>query len=171
MNTILTAVESIRKQTIVVEEVYVIDDGSTDDSVRICEAAGVRVIKMGHNRGRGFVRNTAVIESKYDIIFFLDATNAVESSFLEKGLNWIKNDNCSAVYGKISCPKLNTSINRWKDIYLFKSREEPLLTKVKHTGNSKLNCGACVLKKKDILKVGNFNSLMRHGEDNEDKRD
>ena len=109
-STIKFAIESIRKQTIKVEEVYVIDDGSTDDSVRICEAVGVRVIKMGHNRGRGFVRNTAVIESKNDIIFFLDATNTVEYSFLEKGLNWIKNKNCSAVYGKISCPTHNTSI-------------------------------------------------------------
>ena len=73
-------------QTVAVEELYVIDDGSTDDSVRLCEAEGIRVIKMGHNKGRGAARAKAMSLIHCELVLCCDATLALSEDFLEIAL-------------------------------------------------------------------------------------
>ena len=42
-----------------VDQVVVIDDGSTDDTARVAEAAGAQVIRLEINKGKGTAMNTA----------------------------------------------------------------------------------------------------------------
>jgi len=68
------AIESVLVQTYQPIEIIVIDDGSTDDSVKIVESFGkkVKLIKQ-ENGGVGKARNTGVKNSKGDFLAFLDA--------------------------------------------------------------------------------------------------
>jgi len=59
-----------------VDEVIVIDDGSTDNTARVAELAGATVIRHAENRGKGTAIHSILIEArkrKPDILVLLDA--------------------------------------------------------------------------------------------------
>ena len=64
-------VAALRERRVV--EVVVVDDGSTDDSARQCEAAGLRVIPSGGRLGPAGARNVGARAVTGDAILFLDA--------------------------------------------------------------------------------------------------
>lgn len=68
------AIESILAQTRPVDEIVVIDDGSTDNTAEIVESYrdfGVRCIRQ-ENRGLPRARNRGILETTGDLIAFLD---------------------------------------------------------------------------------------------------
>lgn len=71
---ISAAIESILAQTRPVDEVVVIDDGSTDETpaiVRRYASAGVRCISQ-QNRGLSEARNRGILETTGELVTFLD---------------------------------------------------------------------------------------------------
>lgn len=54
-------------------EVIVVDDGSTDDTARVAEKHGVRVVRHEKNMGRGAAVMTGIREARGEIIVVLDA--------------------------------------------------------------------------------------------------
>jgi glycosyltransferase involved in cell wall biosynthesis len=69
-------VSSIGAQTRRVDELIVVDDGSTDDSAALAERCGARVIRHGANRGEGAARNTGWRAATGDAIAWLDADDS-----------------------------------------------------------------------------------------------
>jgi len=72
------AIESILAQTRPVDEIVVVDDGSTDNTAEIVEfyrAFGVRCIRQ-ENRGLPRARNRGILETTGDLIAFLDCDDA-----------------------------------------------------------------------------------------------
>ena len=68
------ALASVFQQTLPPTEVFVVDDGSTDNSARIAQDFGQRVTLIQQaNRGPGAARNVGVSASTGDWIAFLDA--------------------------------------------------------------------------------------------------
>ncbi|MGZ7159379.1 MAG: glycosyltransferase, partial [Methanobacterium sp.] len=64
---------NIVKKLDIVNEVIVVDDGSTDDTAAIAEKEGAIVIKHATNSGKGAALNTGFKNSKGDIVAFIDA--------------------------------------------------------------------------------------------------
>src|SRR6185312_1998528 len=54
-------------------EVIVVDDNSTDDTARVAESLGARVIRHSENRGAAAARNTAIAAAESDWLAFLDS--------------------------------------------------------------------------------------------------
>jgi glycosyltransferase involved in cell wall biosynthesis len=69
--------EAIKKQTYAPLEIIVVDDASTDDSVRIAESAGVTVISNGRNEGPSVTRNRGAELASGEILFFVDSDGAL----------------------------------------------------------------------------------------------
>lgn len=67
-------IQSVLRQTRPVNEVIVVDDGSTDDSARTAESFGhpVRVVRQS-NKGECGARNRGIKEAKGNMIAFVDA--------------------------------------------------------------------------------------------------
>ena len=56
-----------------VVEILVVDDGSTDQTAKIAEQAGVRVLRHAHNRGYGAALKTGIRQASGDYILTMDA--------------------------------------------------------------------------------------------------
>ena len=70
-------IESILAQTVPVDEVIVVDDGSRDNTREVIESFGPRVRCISQpNQGPGAARNNAIRSTKAEWIAFLDADDA-----------------------------------------------------------------------------------------------
>ena len=78
---------SIQKQTLRDIEIFLINDGSTDDGIRICEkyAQKDERIKIIHKKNEGLsaARNDGIAASTSPFILFVDADDWVEPEFCE----------------------------------------------------------------------------------------
>jgi dolichyl-phosphate beta-glucosyltransferase len=59
-------------------EIIIVDDGSTDDTVKIAEEAsrrmpGVRIVSNSHNRGKGYSVRHGMLEARGRVALFTDA--------------------------------------------------------------------------------------------------
>jgi glycosyltransferase involved in cell wall biosynthesis len=54
-------------------EIVVVDDGSTDGTVAVAEAAGVRVERYGENRGKGFAVRRGMLAARGEVRLMTDA--------------------------------------------------------------------------------------------------
>ena len=56
-----------------VQEIIVVDDGSADDTAAVAAAAGVRVVRLPENHGKGTALRAGAVAAAGDILLFLDA--------------------------------------------------------------------------------------------------
>ena len=64
----------------VVDEIVVVDSGSTDDTIAIAERAGARVERIVWRDDFSYARNTALALARYRWIFVLDADERLETT-------------------------------------------------------------------------------------------
>ncbi len=69
VGTVVNVVKSVDY----IDEVIVVDDGSTDKTAQNAESAGATVIKHSANKGKGAAIKTGFNNSKGDIVTFIDA--------------------------------------------------------------------------------------------------
>jgi Glycosyl transferase family 2 len=83
------ALASIRRQSRPVDQIIVVDDGSTDpfsvSVLRRLEGEGVTVVQQ-ENQGPGAARNLGVARADGDAIFFLDSDDVVTEHHVERAL-------------------------------------------------------------------------------------
>lgn len=143
-------------------EVIILNDGSTDNSKRICENyknKNVIVIDK-KNEGCSKTRNRGIEKAKGKYIWFIDADDFIEKNSIEKVMNIILEKEvdiilfgCSKIKGKdsqkfIPSQKRNTKIKIYNDPDIFNG----VCTKIYN---------ASIIKKNNLK----FNILSQMGED------
>lgn len=159
--TVRAAVESLAQQTVRPQEIIVIDDGSTDDSIHQFEGLSVRVIRHAKNHGRGAVRATAMQEARGELVLALDATNRLPADFVARALPWFEDRKVAAVFGPICDPDPRGPVARWRARHIFKQNSPA--AGIRH-GAILATYGALV-RASATARVGGYNAALRHGED------
>jgi glycosyltransferase involved in cell wall biosynthesis len=77
------AIESILRQTRPVDELIVVDDGSTDASRRVAARYPLTLIRMTGNAGHAAARNTGIDAARGDVIVWLDADDYFNPNHVE----------------------------------------------------------------------------------------
>ena len=118
---------------------------------------------MNKNNGRGFVRNLAINECKNEFILCCDATNSLAPNFLDIALSCLSsNPTACSVSGPIKSLDKSDLVCRWRSRHLFK---DYVLHQPNTINISSLITYGTLMKKSVILKLGNFDPLLRHSED------
>ena len=68
----LAEVLKVLKATSAIDEILVVSDGSTDDTVKIARSLGLRTIHLRENQGKGQAMAIGVAHTDADILLFVD---------------------------------------------------------------------------------------------------
>ena len=94
-------VESVEAQTYQDYKIILVDDGSTDESGKLCDALAQKnekiIVIHQENKGLGGARNTGIQACDTDYIMFLDSDDYIHPQLLEKCLDTVKNNDCDIV--------------------------------------------------------------------------
>lgn len=82
-DTIADCLAALQKQTRPPDEIIVVDDGSTDETVGTAQMFGVCVLKQTH-RGPAAARNLGVQAARGDIVMFTDADCVPHADWIEQ---------------------------------------------------------------------------------------
>lgn len=100
---IMDAIDSVRQQTYTNWELLLIDDCSTDDSIKIIEEnilgdIRIKLLKQERNCGVALARNRGIDEAQGRYICFLDSDDLWKKEKLEKQVNFMKEKDCAFSY-------------------------------------------------------------------------
>ena len=93
--TLQRAIGSILNQSFSDFELLVVDDCSTDDSLRVCQSFGnerVRLIALERNVGAAAARNAALDAIRGEYVTFVDADDWLEDDWLLRAASVLKSD-------------------------------------------------------------------------------
>lgn len=131
-------IKSVADQTYENLEIIIIDDGSTDRTIDICEEwkekdDRVRVLHKP-NGGRGSARNAGLSMATGDYIHFVDADDWIEKDAIESLYKAMIKNNSDIVIGNM------TSYDQSEKMYIFFIDDNDYYKKIIHLKNgSKMN--------------------------------
>ena len=115
--TIEQSINSIKEQSINVNEIIVIDDNSNDNTKEIIKKfSDIKIITNKNNMGLGYNRNLALNESKNDIVGAIDADVVLDKHWLETLLKNLGKNQIVMSGGKM-IEKIDSKFNSWRSKY------------------------------------------------------
>ena len=157
------AMASWKAQTVPLEEIIIVDDGSSDESSKIAHELGGRVIRFEVNRGRGAARAVGTLAASGQYLLFADAHNTIEPEFVENALLQFTRPEVVGVVGYWYDPNPQGVLNRWRARHLFRCERGNRQSVMGKT----LATHACLLLRSAVLEAGNFDENFRQDEDTE----
>ena len=158
--TLAAAIAGVRRQEHAVEELFVVDNGSLDNSAAIAEEAGVRVIRRTGGEGRGAARARAMAEARHPLVLCCDASILLPPDFVSKALPWFADPNVAAVTGRIAQEAARTAADRWRHRHLFRTEE-----RMQAVHGAAFTTGGAVVRAAAVREAGGYSAEMEEGED------
>lgn len=155
------SIQSALNQTYLNTEIIVIDDASTDNSAEIIKTIAEKnpkiiFVQNKENKGVIYTRNKAIEIAQGDYILPFDADDIIDSSYVEKAVKIINNNNkIGWVY-----PEVKFIGNKKQNWIMPEFNENDFLY-----GKHNIICSA-LFRKSDFIKLGGYKEDMVHG--NED---
>jgi glycosyltransferase involved in cell wall biosynthesis len=158
-------VEAALNQTHPPDEIVVVDDASTDESVEILRHLPVKLICHEVNRGPAIARNTALQSGSGDIVIYIDADAYADQQMIEailQAYHWPSKVPVGGVGGRAVEVNVNSIYDRWRTLHARQSYGLAPRENVQYL------FGLCMSYKREALvKVGGFDPFfpINAGED------
>ncbi len=153
-----TALKSVLNQSLQEWECIVVDDGSIDNSVDVAKSYVEKDRRFRYtyqeNAGPSAARNKGVSLSSAPLIFFLDGDNLIHSEMLEIGVEYMeRHQECTLFY-----TRANYFGTRQGEFVLRYTSYKDLLVE------NSIDC-ACIVRRKDFIRIGGFDENLKGYED------
>jgi GT2 family glycosyltransferase len=162
--TLPLCLAAIAAQSYAPIEIIVVDDGSTDDSASIAQAAGATVVGGPVNQGVGGARNLGAAHANGDILFFLDSDIALAPDAVAVAVATLQqHPEAGAVTGALDAePLLPVGLaGRYRAVQQYVWFNEV-------DGEAPgLRAGICAIPARVFAQIGPFDPRLRHTEDQE----
>lgn len=161
------AVKSVLEQTFTDFELIVVDDCSTDNSLKVLQSfkdPRLKIYRMERNSGAAAARNQGIKKSKSTLISFLDSDDTFEKEFLKVSYETLANtsENVGFMWTGSNI-YLNNKVSR--QFWQPEESKDPHLTFLHEL---KIGIGAGItIKKKVFERCGGFNENLPAAEDTE----
>jgi len=163
---IARTIDSILNQTISDFELIVVDDGSTDDSLKVVQCIKDKRLRVIHkeNGGVSSARNRGIREAKGDYIALLDGDDLWDASFIEEQVRLIEDFPDAGMWGVSIAFIRDGKYYKWEQ-----GMGEGYRGYVENyfgTLHNDLFCSSSVVIRKDVFeKVGYFDERISSSED------
>ena len=109
-------------QIMPMSNVYLGNDGSTDQTASIAEAAGCQIVQMRLNKGKAFTIQRVLDEQRicdrYSAVMILDADSEVDPHYLERALPLLNRPGTAAVAGHVLTKWRKHLLPRWPMFFI-----------------------------------------------------
>ena len=162
--TISFSIEALLKQTLVPNQIIVINDCSTDDTLKniILYKDKIEIINNKINKGLGYCRNLGIKLAKNKLVASIDSDVVPEKNWLENLYNSLVRNNSIYCGGKLIEKNTNNNIyNKWRSSHLVQNWGD------KQIKNPPFIFGCNNILNKEIIKeLGGYDdNLKTNGED------
>jgi len=159
-NFLNDCIKSILKQTVKPNEIILIDDGSTDDSLKIAKKYQIKIVSHKVNRGLAEARNTGIKSTNSEIIIFIDVDCVADKNLIKNIIENYTSEKIAGVGGIGVEVNSNGSANKYRSLHGIQGQG-------KHRKFVECLFGLCFsFRKKVLQEVGLFDHNFRtNGED------
>lgn len=158
--TLRFAIEGMKTQERPVDELFVVDNGSADDSARVAEEAGVRVVRLDRCLGRGAARARAMAEARHPLVVSCDSAIVLPPDFVAKAVRWFEDASVGAVGGRIAQKEARTAADRWRGRHLFRTAKRTEVIE-----RAAFSTGGAMVRASAAADAGGYDGKCYQGED------
>ena len=164
-----SCLESVKRQTYETWECIVVDDASTDDSVRTAWNVArtdrrIRVVRHTRNRGLSAARNTGLLLAAGELVTFLDSDDLLTEDSLADRITYLAPHlDAPGVAGVFGGAILAPDDATPEDYQVGRVWSKPAIDFVTSGDHCPFNVHAAVTKTAVLRAAGGFNELMTYG--------
>jgi len=115
--TIKEVIEAINSQSIKFDEIILINDCSTDNTMKIVDSfPNIKKINNNENKGLSYCRNLGIKSSRNQIVAGIDADVVLDKYWLENIIENLKDDTVMCG-GNLIEKYIDNKYNKWRSIY------------------------------------------------------
>lgn len=118
------SITSVVKQSYKVEEIFILDDGSTDSSIEKIMAIAkkskvpIKIFRMKHVGMRGKLINSILPKIKSDVIWIVETDAHYDADYLKNSMKHFKDPKVCGTIGRIHCWEVKSFLDKCREVEL-----------------------------------------------------